>query len=539
VQKSHLVLAIIAAVVALYIRLLIMQASDFPVGDGGLSYVMVADLQRAGYQLPISTTYNGNSLPFAYPPLPFYVAGLLSQLTGWSLLAIFRYLPTAVTVVTVLAFFGLSRALLTDGAGPVLAAFAFAVLPETSRWPIMGGGLTRSLGMFFAILALTQTFWLYQAGKRRHFWLALLFSACTMLSHPEMTLFLASSTALLLLSYGRNRTCLRRTLLLAFGTILVTAPWWATVAARHGIAVLLAATQAGWPLFSGLVRMLIFGATSEPFIPVLGFLAFLGVLACLAARRWLLPAWLFVVFLLDAWLAAWAATVPLALLISLGITDVVYPLLTGQTAAAGPVGQLEPELPAGGKGRTTSRRLVQAFVPVVLIVYMVISAVFAASSPAAGLSAGERAAMDWIAVNTPVQSTFLVISSDAWGTDWSSEWFPALAQRVSLATVQDKEWLPGGEFSRSVQRNQALQACATQGVDCLESWIAQTGLAPDLIFVPKRAPARTGSPSPVMAALRDDCCRSLRNSLGANLSYSLVYDDPGAAVFVRRSGGNP
>ncbi len=53
--------------------------TDFPLNDGGLFATMIQDLVNNRLLLPASTTYNGLDIPFAYPPLAFYVAALANQ----------------------------------------------------------------------------------------------------------------------------------------------------------------------------------------------------------------------------------------------------------------------------------------------------------------------------------------------------------------------------------------------------------------------------------------------------------------------------
>ncbi|MDI7276812.1 MAG: hypothetical protein QME94_12610 [Anaerolineae bacterium] len=158
-----------AAAVSLgsFVRLFFVLDQDFPLNDGGLLYLMVRELQRSHYALPLSTSYNGAGIPFAYPPLGLYVAGLLADLSRWPLLGVFRFLPLVASVFALVAFCRLARDLL-KGPAAGYAALAFALLPGSFTWQIMGGGITRSLGFLFALLAVHQAYLLYSRGGRRH-----------------------------------------------------------------------------------------------------------------------------------------------------------------------------------------------------------------------------------------------------------------------------------------------------------------------------------------------------------------------------------
>ena len=72
------------------VRLASALQTQFPLNDGGLFYDMIVDLQGADYSLPIYATYNQAEIPFAYPPLAFYVTGLLADLLHVTVLDLVR-----------------------------------------------------------------------------------------------------------------------------------------------------------------------------------------------------------------------------------------------------------------------------------------------------------------------------------------------------------------------------------------------------------------------------------------------------------------
>src|SRR3954468_14221949 len=99
-----------AVLLGLFLRLLRVVGEDFPLNDGALFVQMTEDLRAAGYHLPATTTYDYAGIPFAYPPLAFYVAGWLADL-GVPLLDVVRLLPALVSTCTILAFHALARAM--------------------------------------------------------------------------------------------------------------------------------------------------------------------------------------------------------------------------------------------------------------------------------------------------------------------------------------------------------------------------------------------------------------------------------------------
>src|SRR3546814_14439538 len=60
------------------------------------------------------------------------------------------------SVASVAAFYVLARAMFTDRWTVILATVAFALVPRSFIWLIMGGGLTRALALTLALLAFHQ-----------------------------------------------------------------------------------------------------------------------------------------------------------------------------------------------------------------------------------------------------------------------------------------------------------------------------------------------------------------------------------------------
>ena len=136
----------------------------FPINDGGMFYTMTQELSANGYALPAATAYNGLDLPYAYPPLGFYLASFLADFGRIPLLGVFLWLPPLLATLTIPAFYLLARALLKDDLRAALASIFFALTPGGYGWHIMGGGITRSLGLVFLLLATFYVLRLFQEG---------------------------------------------------------------------------------------------------------------------------------------------------------------------------------------------------------------------------------------------------------------------------------------------------------------------------------------------------------------------------------------
>lgn len=396
-----------------------------------------------------------------------------------------------------------------------VASLIFATIPTSFSWLIAGGGLTRSPGFFFAILAIWQANQMFSSGSRRHLAPASVLAALAILSHFEMGWFAAFSIGLVLIFHPKTRQNLRNAIFLGLAVLALTAPWWLSLVIRLGSEPLLAALQTGDHSPLALLRLLSLDLTGDEFFPVAIGLGLLGLIASLRDRRFLIPAWLLLIFLLDPRKAPTTVTVPLAMLAAYGFFEAVLPLLRQQGASV--------------SSGLSSRAAYTSF-GIFLVVYAPIAAFGSAmseTSPLHSVSDGNRLAMYWVRDNTPADARFVVVPSvQRWGIDATAEWFPALSERISITTVQGSEWLPDSIYSHRIDAYAALSDCAGQGVACLEEWAA--GLKFSHIYIAKGRPPLSNLGK---LGQKLDCCAPLIASLAASDSYVQIYDSPDATIF--------
>src|SRR3990172_6153987 len=79
-KQFTLVFVSLATLLGLFVRIVAPIQASFPLNDGALFYAMIRDIQQNNYALPAVTTYNFAGLPLAYPPLAFYITGLLADM---------------------------------------------------------------------------------------------------------------------------------------------------------------------------------------------------------------------------------------------------------------------------------------------------------------------------------------------------------------------------------------------------------------------------------------------------------------------------
>jgi hypothetical protein len=549
ITSEHLyLLGVIAAIgLAFGLRAAHIFHTAFPLNDGGLFYAMARDLQDASFKLPEVTSYNSTSLPFTYSPLGLYVVALLDKVTPFSLMDLFRVLPLLYTTGTVAAFFLLAKRILPTRTAVIAATFAFALVPRSFVWLLMGGGVTRALGLMLALLALHEVHRTFTTFRMRYALSAALLSGATVLTHLETGWFLAFSIAIFFLAFGKERFSVTSAAVIGTGTVLVAAPWIVAVLAMHGSGPFLAANSSGGSVFSGgditeyaltsLARVI---STSEPYFPLIAVLGVVGLLSAVQRHLLVLPAWWVAIILLDVRAFPTFTTVPVALLAGMAVNDVVLPMLSRGRLSPDLLGVPQPAKGANGangasssNGADEGRPRGPIFVPfpgwavIIVMAFLVVYALAGATMRKPGLGGegeyltsltqGQRSVMHWIDERTPASSTFLVMPRGPWQVDRESEWFPVLSHRESVATVQGTEWAPNGAFDIAVDFFDRAWDCGYRDSQCLATWVKTTGMTFDYVYIPSNNDFQ--------------CCGTLVESLKDDPDYLTVYDGPGGTIF--------
>jgi hypothetical protein len=406
---------VVAVLYAVFVRGLPVVTAGFPLGDGGLFSAMATEIRGNQFLLPAFTAYNGGGIPFAYPPVGLYV---LAVIPGDPIFTE-RWLPLLISLATIPVGWRIATQLIGDRRASI-AAFLFALTPAAYQWLILGGGVTRGVAMLFSMLAALALL------ERRPVWV-MVAGGAAVLAHPEAMVQLP--VALLIVWWFLRRS---RSLLLAIGgSLLPGAAWYAWVAWRHGLPTVMDAftSRSQSATIEFALWRLLHPSLAEA-LDVVGVFALIGAAVLISRRHWLLPAWALALIALPGD-GSRAAALPIA------------------TMAAVAVPRSRPAQAAVIAGATIAA----------LFTYT------GTQSPVHVLSADDRAAMAWVAANTPVDSTFLVAEERVFPEGLVAEWFPALTGRRSLTTPQGQEWTP--EFNAYVARQLQVAGCTSR--DCLPS----------------------------------------------------------------------
>ncbi len=496
-----------------FVRFSPTSLAGFAINDGGMFAVMIDDLRASGYALPVYTSYNGLNIPYAYPPLGFYVGRMVSDLTGLPAAEVLRWLPAFFASLSVPAFALLASQFLKTRYHVAIATLIFALMPRAMSWFVMGGGLTRSPGQFFMLLTLTCAVSLYRQGRRRDVFWTGLWGSLAVLSHPEAAVHTAVSSLFFWGALGRSRKTFWHSLQVAALVLIFSSPWWFTVISRHGLAPILAAAQTGQKLLA-IFHLVFFSFTEEIYATPIAILGMIGLGFHLSKRQYLLPLWLIIPFFVEGRSAAGPAAIPLSMLASAAFVDIILPGLRS-------AGETEPPPEQVG--------VIERSAVLYLFMYLLFSGyLFSWQISSATLYAPDRVAMQWVRQNTPETARFLVLTgSRSVSCDSVPEWFPALAGRNSLFTVQGTEWTLGKDFGDFVKEATALQACVPEGAACLEDKLNTTGF--DYIYLSKELRVENCVPLEYAQTFP-----FLEQGLDNDPRFVAVYETDGVTIYQRR-----
>ena len=498
-----------ALILGTLFRILLPLAAQFPINDGALFYRMIEAVQNNNFKLPVYIDYNGLLIPFAYPPLGFYVAGFIGVWFQIPTLQIVLWMPAIILCITLPFVFLLAKSILKSTMQAGVATLLYALLPRALTWMIMGGGVTRSLGNLFLILATLYIYKVFVVTKPKNIAGAILFSGLVCLTHPEAVVHTVLTAALLYIFFGMNKKGTRDGLLIGIGTIIITSPWWLTILTRFGVSPFWAAGQTGFhSVFSWLN---IFNAFSEePLHTIIGVFAILGIIIQVAKKQYYLPIWYIAPFIVEPRNAPNVAILPMVLLASICITELIVPEITRIEALFNNQSKM-----------SRPNRTVKIFYLYLVSALIIGMLAFETDLFNKRLSKGLQASYEWVQENTDQTAQFLILTGDTGiFTDYANEWFPVLAERRSLTTIQGYEWVSDVDFSGKMEVLAKLQSCTDdiKPVECIESQTYSNSLNFDYILVTKDG-IKTGA---------------LLSSLFNSDNYNVFYESYEIIIFAAR-----
>lgn len=510
---------IFALLVGGYIRLFDVFNSRIPLNDGGLFFSMTQDLVNNQFRLPVYATYNNLQIPFAYPPLAFYITGSLHTLFGWELFDLIHVLPGLFSFMTIPIFYLFAKKIILSDLQLGFATIIFSLTPATFDWMIMGGGITRALGYIFTLLTLISSLQIFSTNRTTKSIIeTTLFTSLAILSHPETFIPITAAILGLCIFFKVNRKIITKIIIITFLTFVLTSPWWGSVIKNHGFDPFISALHAGIGQSENLLRILIPNLANEPFLQLSTLLGFLGMYILLARKLFLLPI-LFCALFLTVTKSGWRyIAIIIALISSYSIMfffDNLIPKVRKQN------------------DKNNQRVLITPFWAKLLFIHFVIIWIISSFYTVfmyrnkASLTNEELSAFHWVNTNTTPKSTFLLLTGrDPTQYDPTSEWFPALTQRKNISTIYGREWLRDEVFIDVIKASKTVQKCVFEDLKCIDTWFLDNNEKVNYIIVDNNYGYFHGD-----QLLQINF--SIFNSLNNSKDYSLVYKNNMVSIFKR------
>lgn len=480
--------------------------NGFPLNDGGMFYTMVQDLKANGYALPQFTTYNDSDIPFAYPPLGFYIASFFGLLLN-SDLTVFLYLPALINTLSILAFYFFAKEILDSRIKSSLATIIYALSARAFLWQIMGGGITRAFGILFLLLMLWQAIKLFRNYQQKNLILTILFGALTIMSHPQTALHAALGGLFIFLFYGLNKRGILSAILVGIGVALVSSPWWLTILSTHGISPFLSAGQSSSRTIEFyLIVLRLHTPLNIVAIPFL-ILFYIGLWISMKNKNFFFIAWIVIAYLLDPRGADGIALLPEAMLASIGLIQIISWINRKQELT------IENQL--------LQRKSLNVIL-LLIIWFLLAASVSDFQLVNTSLKTDDLDMIEWVNENIEKNKTFLLATGREFSmTDPFQEWFPALTNQYSRTTMQGLEWTLSSNFFPYYEELTMFQKCTD--VNCVNEWVAKNNVEYDYLIIL--------IPSDDDVSELANSLRSLGISVRNSALHMLIYESEHAMVF--------
>jgi hypothetical protein len=477
-----------------------LATNPYPAYGAGL-YLRIADAIAAGGYAPPARIagYTAEGVPFAYPPLQFYVLAVLLDL-GATPIALARVLPSVGVLAALVPVYLLARDYAGSRPAGAAAGVAVALNPQLLQWHVSAGGVVRAFAFCYALTAIYAGYRALEHDSRPAVAVGALAFGATVLTHPTYSLFVVVSYVLLWGVRDRSVAGLARSAAVGLGGAVVATPWLLWVTSTHGIAVLTGAAGTHGGVGGGAATL--FGAlSSATALPLLGAAYLLW-----ARREWFLAAWTLAAELLFAQ-PRFVFTVG-SVVAAVAAVDVArrLPALDGSIS-----------LPGTG---AVNRR--EAAAAACLLLASVAGGAYLAHEMTLGsdpstpefLDDEDVAAMEWAERETAPDATFVVLGDAA-------EWFPALADRTILVGPWGVEWRGPDAYTTQLASFEAISRC--DSASCVEGEAGAVGADPEYVYLPKGAYTVRGHPEVTFG--------TLDRSFAASPDWERAYENDGVVVY--------
>ena len=446
--KKHL--PIIPILLGIYLRLnhLASVPADAPFRLGGLFYEFSQQIITNGYVLPKTIPYySAGGIPFAYPPLGFYVQAFIIDLFSPPRFWTVNWIPPLIAALTVPSFYFLLRKLTDDKKLVLGALLAYALMPAAYTNQIEAAGLAEAFGTLSLIWYAYFLLSVKDGGKTGSIIGAGILLATSVASSPGSAL---GAVAVSLLLFGQmllngSKFTIRLVLVGVLG-FAASAPYWLTVLRNHGVAIFSSPmsgqfnSEAGSWLVKFIYTFFTFNYAGGKFSILWNVLILLGLFWYVLQNKPFLPLLFFVLAAIPRE-SVWLTALVTPLFAGAGLAYVAYPLLSN-----------------GFKKLPSEKARLYFFTGAALLI---ITSIFMNSFLAVErlindenwqISAEEIAELEDLNTEIPPEAAVFVIGNQA-----LEEWAPQILRRGVINTIFGLEWQPD-EYAQVLEMQTVLEA---------------------------------------------------------------------------------
>lgn len=432
-------------------HLLLIDLTHEPFRLGGLFVAFAHEIAARNFRLPVNIPYySAGGIPFAYPPLGFYVEAVLLKIFPQQIFAVANLLPP---LISILALGVAARFFYRWASGwnlkSLSALMAYALLPNAFYNQIEGAGLAEAFGSL-ALILYFELILKYQQNKNLAWALyAGLGLALCVFSSPGSALGATLISLVLVLNrlvsarWNENVQPYLQLFCIGVTGLALSAPYWLSMIVNHGAGIFLAPVEMQYEVNGSASslsklqdRWFTYSILQQDGVYFWSIAILLGIGWLVSKRKLFLPLAFLALFSIPRE-NAWVTAFPAALLIAHGVEDVLLPTMKSMSVSTPPV---------------RTRVMWVAFG--LIIVSMILQAFELINLQVRNenwkLESAQIQALEQAREIIPASAQVIVL-----GNGGLREWSPYLLQREVLNTEFGLEWQPD-EYRQIISVNQVL-----------------------------------------------------------------------------------
>jgi 4-amino-4-deoxy-L-arabinose transferase-like glycosyltransferase len=480
-SDSILFASLICAWLVLYL-IYLKNHPLIPDEPGGFYLESARQLAQNRFLIPAYVKGFGlNGIPFAYPPLAFYVLAVMGFILGGILKAALIIPGILLLIQAILMYFFMKQWTGSKQAS-LWAALVLLFMPQIFSRTIFADGITTGLAGIFLLCSWIVA--IKPIGKSNIFPKSVLggvFVGLSILSHPAIGLFCSVTyTILYLYQNGFSIKAIKYLISTGLASFFVILPWLISVISAHGIAPLLAGlkdSKSSLGLFGNTNDLIGYLKNTFDYIYIkhisdsnanlISFLVFPFILAIINN---IIKGPRILILLLVACVVTMRGHPSVTMFVLAASIGIFYDCFLYQVFVQKKIQTSEVET---GKQKIIGKLQFLAFYSIHLVVLFILCFGYISSSP---FNTGEQETFNWIRVNTQQDSTFI--------TEINDEALVYFGQRTILLPTLGAEWVPDAEYGNGLNRNTFIneEIFNCREIECLYSIFSRYSLTPDYII---------------------------------------------------------